>query len=197
MASQIFEVLEVGRRGVGTSSRGGCHLDPVYTFDLFGRPITAGSKRIMHGSKTGKPFVMPDAKGHKEWRQQLISVAFARRNELGREVILGALLLMFEFRLRRPKGHYRTGKFADQLRPSAPRFVITKPDYTKLVRAVEDAWTGVLWKDDSQVIGHLGFKRYAYLGEPEGVRVSVFDLTTVEETEYRILTGGLLYECVG
>jgi Holliday junction resolvase RusA-like endonuclease len=36
-----------------------------------------------------------------------------------------------------------------------------KPDLTKLLRAVEDALTGVVWRDDSQIIHQVVNKEYA------------------------------------
>jgi Holliday junction resolvase RusA-like endonuclease len=52
------------------------------------------------------------------------------------------------FRLPRPKGHYgRRG-----LRPSAPAYPNVMPDLDKLARAILDALTGIVWRDDAQVV---------------------------------------------
>ena len=71
------------------------------------------------------------------------------------------------------KGHYGTGRNADQVKASAPPHPTTKPDATKLVRAVEDALTGVIWRDDSQVVRQWASKVY---DDCEGVSVIVTEL---------------------
>jgi crossover junction endodeoxyribonuclease RusA len=75
------------------------------------------------------------------------------------------------FRFPRPRCHYgRRG-----LLPSAPAHHTQRPDMDKLERACLDALTGVVWRDDSQVIGHLpdDGKRWAEGGEEGGVLVQI------------------------
>lgn len=74
--------------------------------------------------------------------------------------------LTLTFFLARPKHH--TG--AKGLKASAPRHVTTKPDLLKLARAVEDAITGVVWVDDSQIVVEKLFKFY---GEKEFVDILI------------------------
>jgi len=52
-------------------------------------------------------------------------------------------------------------------------FPASRPDLTKLIRSVEDALTGILWRDDAQVISQVALKRYAMPDETPGVRVRV------------------------
>lgn len=60
-----------------------------------------------------------------------------------------AVTLLFHF--PRPKSHYRTGRYAHMLKPSAPQYHTTTPDLDKLQRAVLDAITSAgYWRDDSQ-----------------------------------------------
>ena len=66
--------------------------------------------------------------------------------------------LYIVFRLRRPKAHYTT---RGAVKSSAPAHPTVKPDLTKLLRAVEDALTGVVWRDDSQIIHQAVTKEYA------------------------------------
>lgn len=56
------------------------------------------------------------------------------------------------------------------MKPLAPIAPIVRPDLLKLARAVEDALSGVLWKDDSQVVVEVLRKRY---DEPMGCVVTV------------------------
>jgi Holliday junction resolvase RusA-like endonuclease len=64
------------------------------------------------------------------------------------------------FLMPRPKGHFRTGKRAHILREAAPLYHTSKPDATKLLRATEDALTGILWHDDAQIAMQIVKKRY-------------------------------------
>jgi Holliday junction resolvase RusA-like endonuclease len=72
----------------------------------------------------------------------------------------GPVELQVEFCFARPKSHYGTGKRSNILKPSAPLCHIQKPDRTKLLRCIEDAFKGVLWEDDSQVISGAVSKRW-------------------------------------
>lgn len=67
------------------------------------------------------------------------------------------VLVSLTFRFPRPRSHY--GKRG--LLPSAPPAVSRKPDIDKLVRSVLDALTGLLWHDDSQVVGVMATKVWA------------------------------------
>jgi Holliday junction resolvase RusA-like endonuclease len=51
-----------------------------------------------------------------------------------------------------------------------------KPDSSKLLRAIEDALTKVLWKDDSQVVSTTITKEYARPDEPARVLIHVWEL---------------------
>lgn len=71
----------------------------------------------------------------------------------------------------RQNGHGFSASAEQQAKTRAANaYPITKPDSTKLVRAVEDALTGVLWGDDAQVVDQHVFKRY---GVPERAEIEV------------------------
>ncbi|MET7477951.1 RusA family crossover junction endodeoxyribonuclease [Streptomyces sp. NPDC005648] len=71
-----------------------------------------------------------------------------------------------QFSLRRPKGHYGTGRNAGQLKASAPAYPTSKPDLDKLVRSTQDALkdAGVL-ADDSTVASLSASKVYVLWGD--------------------------------
>ena len=71
-----------------------------------------------------------------------------------------AICLRLIFYMPRPKNHYRTGKFSELLKDSAPSFHTKKPDVDNLSKAVLDAMTdaGIL-SDDSIVVSYTHLKR--------------------------------------
>lgn len=80
--------------------------------------------------------------------------------------------LLFHF--RRPMSHYRTGKFADQLKPTASYHMVTAPDLDKLVRAVGDALVNAdVLKDDSQIVMLSAEKHWVAPEEATGLSVQV------------------------
>ncbi len=90
-------------------------------------------------------------KGLHPWRASLGYVALMAKNEsqhpgfFGREPVL----LRAEFIFPRPKGL-----------PKYVRAKVSNPDLSKLVRAIEDAITGILIGDDAQVVRIEAGKRY-------------------------------------
>lgn len=67
--------------------------------------------------------------------------------------------------LPRPKAHYRTGKHSEEIKNTAPVYPCSKPDVDKLARTVLDALTGIIWRDDAQVVSleiRKFYDRYAH-----------------------------------
>lgn len=139
----------------------------VVRFSVSGIPQTAGSKRAF-------PFKRPDGSigvrvtddnpQGRGWRA--LVVAEAQDAHQG-SLLEGPLFLHVVFRFARPKGHFGTRG----LLPSAPPFPAVKPDATKLLRALEDALTAVVWRDDAQVVAQTVRKVY---GEPAGADVAIW-----------------------
>ena len=72
----------------------------------------------------------------------------------------GPLQVKVYFIFSRPKSHYGTGRNATKLKPSAPTYFTKKPDTSNLLKFVEDAYNGMFWGDDSQIVLLTGLKRY-------------------------------------
>lgn len=143
-------------------------------FFVPGTARTAGSKSAFK-SKDGKVHITHAGKYSKGWMD---SVKWFAMQETHRMSLLeGPLTLKLTFLRDRPRSHYRTGQFASELRNSAPTHPISKPDLTKLTRAVEDALTGIVWKDDAQVVKQETSK--VYCGPQEKPRVCI----TIENWE--------------
>ena len=60
-----------------------------------------------------------------------------------------------------PKNCYRTGKFANHLRPDAPVFHCGVPDADNLLKFVCDALNGIFFKDDSLIAHAEVTKKYS------------------------------------
>lgn len=87
------------------------------------------------------------------WRQEV--AACAQKAMEGKALMLGPVRLGVQFVFPRPKGHYRTGKNAVGLRLGAPKHMTSKPDLSKLIRAIEDAMSGIVYRDDAQIVSYI------------------------------------------
>lgn len=158
-------------------------------FDVEGSPHTQGSKtarivgkRIRVGGAVA--IVAPRAilveQANKQtkvrksgaldrWRTRIS--AHARLAMVGDAIWdTGPCELSCEFRIKRPKSHYTTtGRITRKATTQVPPL-----DLSKLVRAVEDSLTAIIYRDDVQIT-HYGpmSKRYALRNETEGVSIKV------------------------
>lgn len=147
----------------------------ILSMDVIGRPATQGSKRAFAiRGKDGKhrAIVTEDNLRNKDWRA-LISTTAARF--YCSAPYTGPIELEVCVRLARPKGHFRTGRNIHLLSDSAPLHHTQTPDLFKLVRPIEDALTGIVWKDDSQIVRHTNTRKEWTSGQP-GASVLVFAL---------------------
>lgn len=145
-------------------------------FTVYGEAKPAGSKRQVPVRRkvdgkwvhTGKMLVVDANPEAKVWKEEVRREAARAMQAAGftSGLLEGALNLSLAFYRVRPKSHF--GKRG--LLPSAPSRPITIPDTTKLVRGIEDALTGIVWRDDAQVCDQFARKRY---GEPARVEISV------------------------
>lgn len=142
-----------------------CTLDPPGTirFTVYGQPKTAGSKRAFYKAGMKHARVVEDNEKSREWKG---AVADAAAQAYCLPLLDGAIRLTLTFFRPRPKGHY--GKSG--VRASADKYPTTKPDVLKLARAVEDAITGVIWRDDAQIVVEVLAKEF---GEPARVEIEI------------------------
>lgn len=142
----------------------------VVSFVVYGIAQPAGSKRAFVNRKTGRVQVTDAAKGSKPWQAEVRAAAAGAMMGLERDWPLwgmnGPLRLHIVIYVPRPKGHYG----ARGVRPSAPAYPAVRPDLTKLLRGIEDALTGVVWRDDAQVVEQTARKLY---GEPARAEVVI------------------------
>jgi len=147
-------------------------------FIVYGHSQTAGSKtafavRRKDGSyvtrENGAPVVSVVDSNRKvaSWKQE---VRKAASDAYKGELLTCAVSVRICFVIARPKGHYRTGKHSHLLRDNAPPHHVIKPDVLKLTRAVEDALTGIIYRDDCATVRLEVEKTY---GHPECCIVTI------------------------
>lgn len=145
-------------------------------FTVIGTPATAGSKKpfIYKSKKDGKyrASMAPDNKRQKPW-MSLVSMTAAEVHN--RPVLTCPLVLAIDFYFVRPKSHFRADGWL--LKKGAPRYHVKKPDLCKLIRAVEDALTGIVWRDDSQIC------RYGRMSKRWSIDGMASALITIYEAE--------------
>lgn len=141
----------------------------LVSFTVMGKAVPAGSKNahaIYRGKRGAKVFTgkvaVVDSSGEKgrEWRKNIQITAIDAMGRAFIPLIEDPILLEVMIQEKRPKSHYRTGKFAHLLKENVPLHNVSKPDLTKLIRAIEDALNGIAWRDDSQIVSQHCIKKY-------------------------------------
>ena len=156
-------------------------MTPI-SFTVLGLAAPAGSKTAYAPKhRDGSPVLRPNgsvmvtvADANKKaalWKRE---VAEAARQAYDGELLDYPLSLSLTFYRPRPKSHFG----ARGVRPSATLWPTTKPDVLKLARAVEDALTGIIWRDDAQIVHEVLVKHW---GEPARVCVLIAHATAVQQ----------------
>jgi Holliday junction resolvase RusA-like endonuclease len=140
-----------------------------------GIPQPGGSKRAFTRPGMRFPVVTDANPKAKEWKSVVTS--FAAQAAGTAPLMVGPLSVNVTFYLRRPDGHYGTGRNAGQLKTSAPAYPTCKPDATKLWRSTEDALTNVVFKDDSQIVQQSIGKRYCDGDQKPGAAIEIRSMT--------------------
>lgn len=137
----------------------------VVEFWVAGLPKPQGSKRAFVNPKT-KRAVLTESAGAplKDWRHDV--KAFAIDAMVGKQMVV------------QPRGVHLSVEFVMPRPTSLPRnkptpLAVKRPDLDKLVRAICDSLTGVVYADDSQAISHDVWKRIAEIGEQPGANIAV------------------------
>lgn len=160
-------------RVIGVPAPQGSHRAYVPT-DANGQPIRKGKMIIAN--------VVENNKKVKPWR----AAVAAEAGEKFRSAILRVPIeLSIVFLFPRPKNHYHQRKSGNVLRDDAPIVVPVKPDLDKLVRAIKDALTSVVWADDSLVVRHgRMIKRYTEGHPGAWIRIRCVEPTTGEVCDF-------------
>jgi len=145
------------------------------SFFVPGIPSPGGSKKGFYIKSIKRVIMAPASDKTKPW--MAIVSACAKEAYRG-ELLLGPVKLTLTFYMLRIKGHYGTGKKASILKATAPKYHTVKPDMTKLERSTEDALTGIIWRDDSQV-AMKGEGGKFYVERDPGVKITVEQLEDI------------------
>ncbi len=123
------------------------------SFYVAGEPKPAGSKRAV--IKNGKIVIFDTAK-NRQWKKDVGTVAKIAMKKFGiNKPIEQPVCMKLRFDLKKSAKHNKP---------------VVKPDLTKLVRCVEDAMTGIVYKDDALIIEQHCFKQYA---DKPGVHITI------------------------
>jgi len=149
----------------------------IVEFFVPGKRIATAGSKVSGVTQDGRRFYRHASKFTKPWMD---SVKFFAIKAYQRGIIHpGPLGLIIWFYMTRPKHHYGTGRNEGVLKEWALQMQPTgKPDLSKCVRALEDALTGIIWKDDSQVVYIQTGKLY---GDKTGAHVEIMDAPDIKE----------------
>lgn len=145
------------------------------SFFIPGIPAPAGSKKAFFNPRNPhKPIVTDDSKRSRPWKSMVASFALEHAPT---PIFSGPLSLDLLFIFPRPKNHYGTGRNSTVLKKLAPDYHTIKPDLTKLIRAVEDALTGIIWRDDALICWQTAHKIYTVTDHSKpGVYIVILNL---------------------
>lgn len=137
-------------RGVAGETSG---KDGVISFTVFGEPIPLHRHMLSQGR-----MYNPSA-------TQQRNFARACAMQLPETPLQGPIEAKLKFYFSRPLNHYRTGKFAGQLKPGMPTWHSKRKDIDNLIKFVFDSLNGLAYEDDSQISIVSSAKMYTD-GEP-------------------------------
>jgi Holliday junction resolvase RusA-like endonuclease len=137
-------------------------------FSVYGVAQPKGNMRAFQGKGMKFPVLTDSNRSVKSWSQlvaQGASEAIQQLPEAERAVMAGAVRLSCVFFMPRPK------KYTRPKHANVP--CLTMPDWDKLSRAVGDALSKVLYRDDCQIVEAVIGKYYAGLHDAPHIDVRV------------------------
>lgn len=169
-------------------------MKPFVEFAVYGVAQPRGSKRsLVPTGRGGQPFrkngrivvsTVDSNPKSKDWMRLVAREAGEAMRDADLQPTRLPVALSVTFYRARPKGHFGSGRNAGRLKPSSPAWPATKPDMSKLLRAVEDALSGVVYHDDAQIVAEQLVKDF---DETPRIEVSV---VLLEETAGARRVGG-------
>lgn len=139
-------------------------------FTVFGVAQATGSARGFIPKGWKRPIITTTNRSAKSW-QALVAEGAGRALQGRGTLFHGPIRLDIAFYLPRPKS----------LAQSRDAAHIKKPDSSKLARCTEDALTGVVYRDDSQITDLHVTKQYAAIGDSPRAIVTIEPLSPAEQ----------------
>jgi Holliday junction resolvase RusA-like endonuclease len=139
------------------------------TLMVMGTPVPKGSARafVIPGrgdNKVRAVVVQNNKKALSHWQTQIGNEArYAMSHAQVPPPFDGPFMVGVTFMFNRPKS------VSVKARPVPA----VKPDLDKLIRAVLDGLTGILWRDDAQVVSIIAKKRYLIAAGAEYVEIRI------------------------
>lgn len=143
----------------------------VVSFRVTGIARPKGSTRSWRHPKTGAIITTSASGGLKGWESS-VRVQAQRLAEEG-HFFGGAVRVFVTFTFARPKS----------VSPKKRGYMTVAPDLSKLVRGIEDAMTGVLYRDDAQIVEIVARKVYGASDEPSHAQITLTELAPQQGTQ--------------
>jgi len=129
----------------------------MISFEVRGNPKAKGSMKAFMPKGARFPVITHDNPKTRPW---VSAVRIQAQQHAPIQLWLGPITLELLFTLQKPQS----------LPKRRPSWAIRRPDIDKLVRTICDSLTGVIYKDDSQIIYQSAKKEY---GNAPGVTVVI------------------------
>ena len=129
----------------------------MISFEVRGNPKAKGSMKAFMPKGARFPIITHDNPKTRPW---VSAVRIQAQQHAPIQLWLGPITLELLFTIPKPTG----------LPKGRPSWAIKRPDLDKLMRSVKDALSGVIYKDDAQVIYESAKKEY---GNAPGVSVVI------------------------
>lgn len=152
----------------------------IETFRVIGVAQPKGSMRAFVPKGWTRPVLTSTNPKVKGWQQL---VAEQAQDAASRGLFVGAVALGVVFQLPRPKSL-----------PKGRLHHTTKPDCSKLARGLEDALTGVLYRDDAQIVSLFVRKVYAPIGSAPCAVVTIADAAAPDPVQMDFTSDELFFE---
>ena len=159
----------------------------IFEVVVYGKPQPAGSKKgFSRKNSTFTQIVDANPKA-KDYKASVSQAAGEKMQAKGLPIFEGPLFVELRFYLVRPKGHWNS---KGELNAAGRRKLMptSKPDVLKLARGVEDALSGVVYRDDNQIVREVLSKTY---GSPTRVEIIVrpfFVTDAAENAQHDLLS---------
>lgn len=139
----------------------------ILNFTVFGTARPKGSHDPFVHPQTGQLLVRHTSTGLRAWEAAVREEA--QKFAAQRVFFLGPVRVDLDFVFARPKS----------VSIAKRKHMTTAPDLDKLTRSCLDPLTGVIWRDDAQVIELTARKRYGASDEPSRADLTITELDVV------------------